>query len=96
MRRSLTLPASGILRTAVAGGDLIENAIAEFVEAQTCAQQQLASEQAQAFLGVSAFIGDMGMSPRGDADRVPALPRIESDVDLVVMEIAADRKCGGR
>ena len=64
---------------------MIDNPVAEFVETQSCAQQQFALEQAQSFLGVSSFIGNVSVRPRGDAKGVATDARIKSDVDLVIV-----------
>ena len=69
----------------IAAGDVV----AEFVEAQTAAQQQAAAQEAEALLRVVGAVGDVRVIAGVDSEGHAAFAWIEPDVDLVIVEVGA-------
>lgn len=62
---SLSLPAAGVLQTAFVWIDFVVDPVAEFVVADAGAHDEAVIEEADGFLGVTGFVGDVGVGARG-------------------------------
>lgn len=93
--RTLALPASGRVGAFLRGLEQVADAIAEFVVTQTARKQQAPAPQAQALLKIAGGIANVREGPRGDAAGCAAVARVEADIDLVIVEVGAEREHRG-